>query len=168
MTAERQRVYTEAERAALIAAARTWKGKRAGFAAQHGVPWATVSAWRGRADRREYTDAERALLVADLRSWKGTQTAFAVSRGIPQTTLSRWMNADRQAHHARPSEAVARREEPPTMIEVVATPSPRRIAEAPVAPAGVRVTLGDGVVLALDALPPARWVAELAAELRRC
>jgi hypothetical protein len=32
----------------------------------------------------------------------------------------------------------------------------------------VRLALGGGVELGLDALPPARWVAELAAELRRC
>lgn len=166
MTAARQRVYTAAERAARIAAARTWKGTHTEFASQHGVSWGTLASWRGSVDRREYTDAERAQLVADLRTWKGTQTAFAVSRGIPQTTLSRWVNADRRTRRASSSAPLVRPDTPPAMVEVVAAPAVRPSGESRAA--GARVLLADGVVLALDELPPARWIAELAVELRRC
>lgn len=93
MKPEQQRVYTAAERAETVAAARAWKGTQAEFAAARGIAQSTVSKWLGAADRREYTAAEREEAVAALRAWKGTQTAFAIARGIPQTTLSRWVDA---------------------------------------------------------------------------
>jgi hypothetical protein len=53
------------------------------------------------------------------------------------------------------------------MLEVVPTAAPEPEVER--RPSfGVRLVLGEGVVLAFDVLPPARWVAELATELRRC
>jgi hypothetical protein len=53
------------------------------------------------------------------------------------------------------------------MVEVV-PPALEAVVEALPSRPGVRFALGGGVELGLDALPPARWVAELAAELRRC
>lgn len=168
MSSEQQRVYSEAERAALVAAARAWPGTQAEFAAQHGISQGTVSRWLGATPRREYPDAERAAFLADLRSWSGSLRSFAAARGIPQATLSRWVKGDRRAHRARRSHAVVRRDAAPAMIEVVTATAPPVRAPATPAPASVQLTLGDGVVLTLDALPPTRWVAELAAELRRC
>jgi hypothetical protein len=56
------------------------------------------------------------------------------------------------------------------MLEVVPVTLPVILPAAPVSAAapGVRLLLPGGAELHVDALPPARWVAELAAELRRC
>lgn len=166
MKEEQQRVYTTTERAKMVAAARAWKGTQAEFAAAYGIAQSTVSRWRGAAERREYTDAERLETVAALRAWKGTQTAFAISRGIPQTTLSRWANGDPRPHRAHVSRPPGGRDETPTMLEVVPVAA-TMVTQTPASPP-VRLVLGDGVALVFDTLPPASWVATLAAELRPC
>lgn len=114
-------------------------------------------------ERRVYTEAEKAAVVEGYRRWEGGQGAYAKSVGIPQTTLSRWVNGRRRTARRR---AAA---EPPTMLEVMrpATATLGEVETRP-SPSGVRLALGGGVALDLEALPPARWVAELAAELRRC
>jgi transposase-like protein len=167
MTAEQQRVYTPEERAEMVAAARGWKGTQAEFAALHGIAQSTVSKWLGAAERREYTGAERAEAVAALRAWPGTQTAFATARGIPQTTLSRWANDDRRVQRAHAQRSVVRREEAPTMLEVIPSGPPATVVPTQIASL-VRLVMGGGVALVFDTLPPASWVAALAAELRPC
>lgn len=167
MSSMEQRMYTEAEKGALVGAARDWKGTQRQFAAEHGVSQGTVSKWLGAAARREYTEADREEALKGYRSWRGTQTAYARARGMPQTTLSRWVQGDRQSHRDRSPRDVALRSEAPAMLEVVPVAAPAPLVAC--GPSlGVRLSLGDGVVLALEALPPARWVAELAVELRRC
>lgn len=105
------------------------------------------------ASRRTYTDAERASIVEGYQRWEGSQHGYARARGIPQATLAAWIRA---AGNERPAS-------PPTLLEVVAAP-PREGAPAS---SGARVRF-EGVELELAGLPPARWVAELVAELRRC
>ena len=99
-------------------------------------------------------------MVEGFRRWNGSQGAYARSVGVPQTTLSRWVTGEKRPHRRVRPEA-------PTMVEVV-PPALEAVVEALPSRPGVRLTLGGGVELGLDALPPARWVAELAAELRRC
>lgn len=111
-------------------------------------------------ERREYTEAERVAAVEGYRRWPGSQGAYARSVGIPQTTLSRWVNGERGPHRRVESQAPTMLEVVPQKIEAVVEGRPSR--------SGARLSLGGGVELGLDALPPARWVAELAAELRRC
>ena len=52
------------------------------------------------------------------------------------------------------------------MLEVVPVAA-TMVTQAPASPP-VRLVLGDGVALVFDTLPPASWVATLAAELRPC
>ena len=144
MNAEQQQVYTATERSEMGAAARAL----------------------GAAERREYTDAERIETIAALRAWPGTRTAFAIARGIPKTTLSRWATGDRRPHRARASRPPEGQDQTPMMLEVVpvaATTASRAPASSP-----VHLVLGGGVALVFDTLPPASWVATLAAELRQC
>lgn len=105
------------------------------------------------ASRRTYTDEERASIVEGYQRWEGSQHAYARACGIPQATLAAWLRA---GAHGGPSS-------PPKLLEVVAGP-PRE--EAP-AYSVTRVRF-EGVELELTSLPPARWIAELVAELRRC
>ena len=122
--------------------------------------------------RWERTPEERAELVAKARAWAGTQSAFAAVHGVSQPTVSKWLSTapptTRPEVHT-PRQALVRRPPTvPTMLEVV--PVAPRPAPVPTAvPAGsTRLMLGDGVALIFDILPPASWVAEFAAELRRC
>lgn len=168
MTAEQQRAYTPVERAEMVAAARAWTGTQAEFAAQHGIAQSTVSKWLGAAERRQYTDDERVEALAALRAWPGTQTAFAIARGIPQTTLSRWANGDRRGDRVREPRPTARRDEAPTMLEVVPVAAATVVSAGRLSAAGARLVLGGDVALVFDTLPSASWVAELAVGLRRC
>ena len=52
------------------------------------------------------------------------------------------------------------------MLEVVPVAA-TMVTQTPASPS-VRLVLGDGVALVFDTLPPASWVATLAAELRSC
>ena len=106
------------------------------------------------ASRRTYTDAERASIVEGYQRWEGSQHAYARACGIPQATLAAWLRAAERTSPAPP----------PKLLEVVATSPPRDEASPP---SVMRVRF-EGVELEVAGLPPARWVAELVAELRRC
>ena len=106
------------------------------------------------ASRRTYTDAERASIVEGYERWEGSQHTYARACGIPQATLAAWLRAAARRCPAPP----------PKLLEVVATSPPRD--EAPPHPV-TRVRV-EGIELELGSVPPARWVAELVAELRRC
>jgi hypothetical protein len=92
--------------------------------------------------------------------------------GLGSGTVSRWLNGDARSRRVRHAALVLRRPTPtaPTMLEVVSPPSVPEPSALPIeaARSGVRLMLGDGVGLVFDTLPPASWVAELAAEVRRC
>lgn len=105
------------------------------------------------ASRRTYTDAERASIVEGFQRWDGSQHTYARACGIPQGTLAAWLRAAPRVEPASP----------PKLLEVVAA-SPREEARGF---RGARVRI-EGVDLELPSRPPARWVAELVAELRRC
>jgi hypothetical protein len=158
--------FSPGEKAALVAAARAWPGTQREFAAEHGISQATVSKWlsadltrrceqcgQPMAGRRPHarfcTDGCRAKAskVRDREDVHGDGSAAAP---VPVHT-----------HPTRPA---------PTMLEVVWTPAaPRAPAPTPEPlRTGVRLMLGDGVGMVFDTLPPASWVAQFAAELRRC
>ncbi len=107
---------------------------------------------------RRYSSEQRASIVRGFRSWSGSREAYAAAVGIPKTTLHRML-----ASAGVPAGGGGGA---PAMLEVVAVPSPA--PAGPVAAVRVRVSLPGGAELDLDGLPPARWVAELAAELGRC
>ena len=126
-----------------------------------------------RAERRVFTAEERAQIVERYRSWEGSQWAFARTVGVTQCTVSRWARGrcKRRSRAAGEREGASERwslstssSPAPTLLEVIPTVS----SFAETAPGAVRLLLGDGVSLVFDTLPPASWVAELAAELRRC
>lgn len=109
-------------------------------------------------ERRVYTDGERAAIIEGYREWTGSQASYAESVGVSQSTISRWL-ADSGFGASGPAA--------PALLEVLGR-VPAIEVEALPARSGVLVRLGGGVELFLEALPPAQWVAELAAELRRC
>ena len=128
------------------------------------------------------TAEERAELVAKARAWQGTQREFAEAHGISQPTVSKWLRAAAPttrpatadlrsdvvqrygagAADAAPRSLAVRPQRVPTMLEVVP------VATVPSRPVGACLALPGGAELRFDSLPPARWVAELAAELARC
>lgn len=125
------------------------------------------------------TPEERAALVAKARVWQGTQREFAEAHGVSQPTLSRWLCAAGRAMRPEPAGprsaptrlGVVPKRTPsvPTMLQVVPTRAPcAPIATMPSAEVGVCLSLPGGAQLRFDNLPPPRWVAELAVELRRC
>ena len=171
------RVFNAEERAALVAAAQAWEGTQAEFAAQHGIGQSTVSKWLTAAAARagvvDY-EARKAEVIERARTWTGSQRDLARAMGLGSGTVSRWLGGDarsRRFRHGALTRLVVRRPTTaPTMLEVVrapaATAAPTPTAEPP--RTGARLMIRDGVGLVFDALPPASWVAELAAELRRC
>ena len=172
------RVFSPEERAAIVAAAQAWEGTQAQFAAQHGICQSTVSKWLTAAAATagvvDY-EARKAEVIERARTWTGSQRDLARAMGLGSGTVSRWLGGDarsRRFRHAAPVRLVVRKPAPtaPTMLEVVRTPT-AAVSPAPTpepARTGVRLMLGEGVGLVFDTLPPASWVAELAAELRRC
>ena len=160
-----------------MAAAQTWEGTQAQFAAEHGICQSTVSRWLTAAAATAGVvdhEARRAEVIERTRTWTGSQRDLARAMGLGSGTVSRWLGGDarsRRFRHAAPMRLVRRlATTAPTLLEVVRTPAVA--SSSPPAPEaakpGIRLMLGDGVGLVFDTLPPASWVAELAAELRRC
>lgn len=173
MEAEDQvRVFSPEERAALVAAAQAWAGTQAEFAAQHGICQSTVSKWLTAAAAAagivDY-EARKAEVIERARTWTGSQRDLARAMGLGSGTVSRWLGGDARSRRYVAATPPALRRHAPTMLEVVRAPAPVPPPPAPEPEGtGVRLMLGDGVGLVFDTLPPASWVAELAAELRRC
>jgi hypothetical protein len=112
---------------------------------------------------RVLADSERERLAAAARDWKGSRAEFARMHGVSNTTASRWLRA---TPLSRPPERPTSKP-PPTMLEVVSPiPVTATLTEPERIPA--RLALGQGVTLYLESLPPASWVAQLAAGLGRC
>lgn len=167
------RVFSPEERAALVAAAQVWEGTQAEFAAQHGICQSTVSKWLTAAAASagivDY-EARKAEVIERARTWTGSQRDLARAMGLGSGTVSRWLGGDARSRRYVAATPPALRRHAPTMLEVVRAPA---VPEPPAPPpeaarTGIRLMLGDGVGLVFDTLPPASWVAELAAELRRC
>lgn len=98
------------------------------------------------------TAAERAAILAGLQEWPGSRSAYAAKVGISPATLWRWLD-EAPSHRGGPAAL-------PTLLEVVTPPDP---AQCP-----LRMMLPGNLQLAFETLPPASWVASLAAELARC
>ena len=165
------------ERDALVAKARTWEGTQREFAAAHGVNQSTVSKWQRTAGPRSYTAEERARVVEAFASFEGTQREHDDAQGLPRGTTGKWVCQSRMGTRGRRPPLVLKSPPPrpaPTFLEVVpvvpAAPVARRLAAAanPFPPVGASLSLPGGAELRFDALPSARWVAELVAELARC
>lgn len=108
--------------------------------------------------RRQWTRAERVELVSAYRASGMRLDAFARERGVSASTLWNWVNGRSGAIPALPSSPA------PQMLEVVQAD----VARSALAEGRCRLVLGEQAWLDLAGLPPARWVAEVAAELRRC
>ena len=141
------RTRTAEETAELMAKARVWQGTQGEFARAHGVAQSTVSKWRSSAPPTALTS------TADRRS-EAVQR-YGAGEGAPRPI------ADAMGISVRSARV-------PTMLEVVpvaTAPPPVAVAASPV---GASLSLPGGAELRFDALPSARWVAELVAELGRC
>lgn len=114
------------------------------------------------AERREFTDEEKDAIVEGYRASGQTQAAYAAAAGVSQGTLSRWVCGDRRAHRSRVENARREAGRAPELLEVVSVVGSAKRA------ASCRVVLPGGAEVVFDGLVPPSWVAELAAELRRC
>ena len=174
---------TEAERAALVAEALAWQGTQREFADAHGICQSTVSKWLSAAPTttRPATADLRAEVVERYRAGEGSQRQIADAMGVSRGMVFKWLAAEGVACPPTVARRTGRRPlvlrpmrlsampRVPTMLEVVATPTPSPPA-TPVSTStgGACLTLPGGAELRFDGLPPARWVAELVAELGRC
>lgn len=167
------RVFSSEERAALVVAAQAWEGTQAEFAARHGICQSTVSKWLTAAAATAGIvnyEARKAEVIERARTWTGSQRDLARAMGLGSGTVSRWLGGDARSRRYVAATPPVLRRHAPMMLEVVRPPAPPAAAATTLEPAGtgVRLMLGDGVGLVFDTLPPVSWVAQLAAELRRC
>lgn len=111
--------------------------------------------------RRSWTKAERVEMVEAYRTSGLSLDGFARQRGISPSTLWNWANGRAVlVPSARPGTPVG---PVPRMVEVVPTDTTRPLPDL-----RCRLVLGEQAWLEVTGLPPARWVAEVATELRRC
>lgn len=165
------------EREALIAKARVWEGTQREFAAAYGVNQSTVSKWQRAVGAASYSAEERAAVVDAFASFKGSQRQHDDALGLPRGTTGKWVSRSRTGTREPRPPLVLKSPAPrpaPAFLEVVpvgpSVPVATPLAAAPRAGAAVaaRLVLGEGVALVFDGLPPASWIAELAAGLRSC
>ena len=157
---------TAEERADLVAKARAWQGTQREFAEAHGICQSTVSKWLGAAPptTRPATADLRSEVVRRYHAGEGSQRQIADAMGISRGMVFKWLAAV-----AEPRSLAVQPPRAPTMLEVI----PVAAAALPVTavsppPVGASLSLPGGAELRFDALPSARWVAELVAELSRC
>ena len=156
---------TAEERAELVAKAQTWPGSQREFANAHGICQSTVSKWLGAAPptTRPATADLRTEVVRRYGAGEGSQREIADAMGISRGMVFKWLAAE-----AGPRSLAVRPPRVPTMLEVVAVAAPQPVVAAPSPPVGASLSLPGGAELRFDALPSARWIAELVAELGRC
>ncbi|MBI2899358.1 MAG: recombinase family protein [Planctomycetes bacterium] len=156
---------TTEERAELVAKARAWQGTQREFAEAHGVSQPTVSKWMSAAPptTRPATADLRSEVARRYRAGEGSQRQIADAMGISRGMVFKWLAAE-----AAPRSPAARPPRVPTMLEVVPVAAPPLATAEPSPPFSACLCLPGGAELRFDALPSARWVAELAAELARC
>ena len=157
---------TAEQRAELVAKARTWPGSQREFAKAHGVCQSTVSKWLGAAPPtiRPATADLRTEVVRRYRAGEGSQREIADAMGISRGMVFKWLAAE-----AGPRSLAVRPPRVPTMLEVIPVAAVGLpVAAMPSPPVGASLSLPGGAELRFDALPSARWVAELVAELGRC
>lgn len=166
MGSEESWTRTAEEKAELMAKARAWQGTQREFAEAHGVSQPTVSKWLSAAPptTRPATADLRAEVVKRYRAGEGTQRQIADAMGISRGMVFKWL-----AGEAGPRPLAVRPPPVPTMLEVVPVArTPLPVTAAAAALVGASLSLPGGAELRFDALPSARWVAELVAELGRC
>lgn len=176
-TDERAWNRPEGEREALIAKAREWEGTQREFAVEHGITQSTVSKWRNAATPRTYSAEDRAAVVDGFASFEGSQREHDDALGLPRGTTGKWVSRSRTGTRPPCPPLVLKSPPPrpaPAFLEVVPVGASGTVARplgaAPRAETAVaaRLVLGGGVALVFDTLPPASWIAELAAGLRSC
>lgn len=166
MGSEESWTRTAEQRAELVAKARAWAGSQREFATAHGISQSTVSKWLGAAPptTRPATGDLRAEVIQRYQAGEGTQRQIADAMGISRGMVFKWLAAE-----AAPRSLAVRPPRVPMMLEVVPVTAVRpQDVQAPSPPVGARLSLPGGAELRFDALPSARWVAELVAELGRC
>jgi len=157
---------TAEERAELVAKAQAWPGTQREFAEAHGISQPTVSKWLSAAPptARPATADLRSEVVQRYRAGEGSQRQIADAMGISRGMVFKWLAAE-----AEPRSLAVRPPRVPTMLEVIPVAAAGLpVAAMPSPPVGVSLSLPGGAELRFDALPSARWVAELVAELGRC
>lgn len=156
------RTYTPEERAALVEGYREWRGTQRQYADAVGVAQGTMSKWL--AARGEGTSpVARRCAHPECRAPMGGRREGA--RFCSDVCRARWNKARERDARRDLAGGGGRDARVPAMLEVVPVGT---VAAAPPAHRGARLVLPGGAALHLEALPPARWVAELAAELGRC
>lgn len=175
MDMERNWGLTPDARTELMAKARAWTGTQRAFAAAHGISQGTVSKLlsAGPTPTRPATPDLRPEVIARYRAGEGSHRQIADAMGISRGMVSKWLAEDAAERAPEPRQASASRAPTPTpaptMLEVVPVTSLATLRAPTPAPAGgARLVLPGGAELRFDALPPAQWVADLAAEMSRC
>ena len=165
MSSEEAWTRTAEERAELVTKARAWQGTQREFANAHGICQSTVSKWRGAAPptTRPATADLRTEVVRRYGAGEGSQREIADAMGISRGMVFKWLAAE-----AAPRSLAVGPPRVPTMLEVVVVAAPQPVVAAPSPPVGASLSLPGGAELRFDALPSARWIAELVAELGRC
>ncbi|MBM4398374.1 MAG: hypothetical protein FJ087_22125 [Deltaproteobacteria bacterium] len=156
------RTYTPEERAALVEGYREWRGTQRQYADAVGVAQGTMSKWLAGLGKGT-SPAVRRCAHPECRAPMGGRREGA--RFCSDLCRARWNKAREREGRLDVAGRGERDASVPAMLEVVPVAT---VAAAPVAHPGARLVLPGGAELHLDTLPPARWVAELAAELGRC
>lgn len=156
------RTFTPEERAALVEGYREWRGTQRQYADAVGVAHGTMSRWLAGVRKGAAPAGRWCAHLGCRASMEGRRPG---ARFCSDRCRGRWNKArERGAPRAAATRAG------------LAAPAPAMLEVVPVATVDVRssalpsarLVLPGGAELRLDALPPARWVAELAAELGRC
>jgi hypothetical protein len=125
---------------------------------------ASPDAVAGRVKFRE-GQYKRVAIVQGYSEWQGSHDAYLSKVGVGKSTLGKWSLSFR-----RTGSAVPRPSQVPRLVEVFTLPpQSAQLESAPLARIErSRLSFPAGVTMELDGLPPAAWVAELVAGLRRC
>lgn len=163
---------TPEQRQELAEKARAWTGTQREFAVAHGISQSFVCRLLQLvpAQSRPATRDLRPEVIARYEAGEGSQRQLADAMGLSRGMVAKWLAEEAALRGTSLSPRPARPCQPaPTMLEVVPVATPLRACpvESP-AGGGACLALPGGAELRFDALPPARWVAELAAELGRC
>lgn len=163
---------TPEQRQELAEKARAWTGTQREFAVAHGISQSFVCRLLqlAPAPSRPATRDLRPEVIARYEAGEGSQRQVADAMGLSRGMVAKWLSDEAALRGCSLAPRPPRPSAPaPTMLEVVPVATPARACPVePPTPGTVCLALPGGAELRLDALPPARWVAELAAELARC
>lgn len=156
------KTYTPDERAAFVEGYREWRGTQRAYADAVGVAQGTMSKWLAGVGKGTTPAGRRCAHPGCREPMEGRRKGgrFCSDRCRARWNKARWRDVRRAVAAGGDSATLV-----PPMLEVVPLAP---VEVRPVAVAGARLVLPCGAELHLDALPSARWVAELTVALARC